>query len=126
MSYLRGKEAVILNITMRLHAAAGKLEKTTWNAGRLVEKRAKENITGQHGHQKHIISGRLRSSITAKRPIRLSQYKYSVPIGTDVFYGPYVEHRDATGGFLYPALKETKKQAIDYITRSLKGELGLL
>jgi len=126
MSYLAGKEAVILNITMRLHAAAGKLEKTTWNAGRLVEKRAKENITGQHGHQKHIISGRLRSSITAKRPIRLSQYKYSVPIGTDVFYGLWVEVKSPDGGFLRPALGETKKQAINYITRSLKGELGLL
>ena len=126
MSYLRGKEAVILNITMRIHSAAGRLEKIAWNAGRLVERRAKENISGKHGHKKHIISSRLMNSIDAKKPLRLSRYKYSVPIGTDVFYGPYVEHRDKTGGFLYPALTETKKQAIDYIKRELSGELGLL
>jgi hypothetical protein len=123
---LIGTEAVILNMTMRVKAAEGKLGKIAWNAGRLIERRAKENITGKHGHEKHIITGMLRSSIDAKKPLRLSQYRYAVPIGTDVHYAPYVEHRDKTGGYLRPALVEAKGQAIDYIRRSLRGELGLL
>jgi hypothetical protein len=123
---LIGMEAVILNMTARIYAASGRLEKIAWNAGRLIERRAKENITGKHGHGKHIITGRLRSSIDAKKPLKLSQYKYAVPIGTDVFYAPHVEHRDKTGGYLRPALQESKKQAIDYIKKELRGELGLL
>jgi len=123
---LIGMEAVILNMTMRVQAAAGKLEKIAWNAGRLVERRAKENISGKHGHKEHIITSRLRNSIDAKKPLRMSQYKYAVPIGSDVFYAPYVEHRDKTGGYLRPALEESKEQVVDYIKRELRGELGLL
>ena len=123
---LKGADVVIANMTLRVNAAAGKLDKIAWNAGRLIERKAKENITGKHGHEKHIITGNLRNSIDAKKPMRMSKYFYIVPIGSDVFYARYVEHRDKTGGYLHPALEETKEQVIDYIKRELRMELGLL
>ena len=123
---LLGVNKVLANMTLRVHTASGKIPKVLWNAGRLVERRAKENISGKHGHQRHVITGNLMKSIDTKRPYKTAPHTYSVPIGTDVHYAIHVEHRDKTGGFLFPALKEGKAQATDYIKRELRGELGLL
>lgn len=123
---LKGANQVIANITLKIYTAKGILPKVAMKAGRLIERRAKENITGKHGHDKHIITGNLRSSIDVKTPIKISEHAYSVPIGTNVHYAPHVEHRDKTGGYLHPALEETKEQVLKLMRSELSGGLNLL
>ena len=122
---LDGVAKVMGAINLKIMALSGDMERITMNAGRLIERRAKENITGQHGHNRHIITGNLRNSIDTKVHKR-GMSLYQAEIGTDVYYALPVELRDKTGGYLRPALKEAKPQAMNYIQRTVAGEVGLL
>jgi len=122
---LDGVAKTLANINLKIMVLSGDMERITMNAGRLIERRAKENISGQHGHDRHIITGNLRNSIDTKvhkRGINL----YQAEIGTDVRYALPVEVRSPDGGYLRPSLSETKPQVMNYISRTICGEIGLL
>jgi len=122
MSELKGLPRLLLNInTMLLSTTAG--AKITYQAATIVEKRAKENITGMHGHDKHIITGNLRRSIKAGIPTPIGPAAFSVPIGTDVVYAMAVEVKSPDGGFLRPALKESKKDVMAFVKKKVTGEV---
>ena len=79
----------------------------------IVQKRAKENISGMHGHVEHVLTGTLRRSFQVR--VGWKSFTEVVgAIGTDVPYAPYVEALP-DGGSLVPALNETGKDAYDYI-----------
>jgi len=122
---LRGMTKVLANMNLSVMAVSGDMERIAMNAGRLIERRAKENISGKNGHIKHIITGNLRNSIDT-RVRKMAPTLVQIEIGTNVHYAAAVEARDATGGYLRPALYESKKQALDYIQRTVAGEVGLL
>ena len=89
----------------------------------IVQRRAKENISGQHGHTRHVLTGNLRRNIKSK--VAWSGFaQIDGIIGTDVPYAPYVEALP-DGGFLYPALMEVGKAALDFfqmaMVASIKG-----
>ena len=118
--YFSGLNKVLANLHLAQLKILGEAPKIAENAGRIIEKRAKENITGLHGHDRHIITGNLRRSIdTRVRKMGVSLIR--VEIGTDVYYAAYVEARDKTGGFLHPALYESREDAMNYIRLHLSG-----
>jgi len=123
--HITGITKTLANINLKTMAITGDMERIAYKAGTLIEKRAKENISGKHGHIKHIISNTLRSSIDTKVR-KKTQTVVQIEVGTNVFYGIYVEARDKSGGFLRPALYETQYEALDYIRRTVMGELNLL
>ena len=81
-------------------------------ASAIVETRAKENISGQHGHTMHIKTGNLRRNIKSKAQWK-GNYEIEGFIGTDVPYAPWIESLP-DGGFLYPALMEVGRTALEY------------
>ena len=120
MAKLVGLTKLLFNINkIVLSSAYG--AKIVYRAGTIVEKRAKENITGKHGHDKHIITGNLRRSIKTGTPVQLAPGFFQVAIGTDVIYALPVEVRDKTGGYLRPALKESKKEVMKFVKKSVIG-----
>jgi len=123
MTKLKGFTKILGKLNALALIATGDAKRLTKNAGRIIEKRAKENLTGRHGHDKHIISGTLRASIDTGQPFSMGGGTYAVAIGTDVFYAPYVEARDKTGGFLRPALLEGATEARRYLATTIKGEI---
>jgi len=122
MSKLTGVTRLLFNINkMMVSGITG--AKITYQAGTIVEKRAKENITGKHGHDKHIITGNLRRSIKTGTPTQLAPGFFQVEIGTDVVYAKAVEVRDKTGGYLRPALKESKKDVMSFVKKKVRGDI---
>jgi len=81
-------------------------------ASAIVATRAKENISGQHGHVMHIKTGNLRRNIKSKAKWK-GNFEIEGFIGTDVPYAPHVESLP-DGGFLYPALMEVGREALAY------------
>lgn len=117
---LDGMTKVLTNLTLLNEKVTGGMKRVGEHAGRIIEKRAKENISGQHGHNKHIITGNLRSSIDTRvkeKGFALIQ----IEVGTDVRYAVYVETKSRDGGFLRPALFESKEKALLYIRLTLSG-----
>jgi len=92
-------------------------EKAMYRAATIVERRAHENISGMHGHKRHVKTGNLRRNIKSKSKWTGS-YDIDGIIGTDVPYAPYVEALP-DGGFLYPALREVGKEALEYFHNQL-------
>ena len=121
---LRGMTKVLANMNLSVMAVSGDMERIAMNAGRLIERRAKENISGKNSHHRHIVTGNLRNSIDTKVR-KKTQTVVQIEVGTNVTYAIFVEARDKTGGFLRPALFESKKQALDYIQRTVAGEILL-
>jgi len=89
----------------------------------MVQNRAKENISGENGHTRHIKTGNLRRNIKSKVGWA-STFELVGIIGTDVDYAPYIEALP-DGGFLYPALVEVGDQVVsmvrDDIGKVIKG-----
>lgn len=82
-----------------------------------VATRAKENISGQHGHTKHVVTGNLRRSIQTKVGW-VSSFEVVGVIGTDVPYAPDVEALP-DGGFLYPAILEVGEGVYKYVQEEI-------
>ena len=80
----------------------------------IVEKKAKEIITDKG----HVKTGNLRRNIKSKAGYK-GMFVIEGVIGTDVPYAPYIESLP-DGGFLYPALMSSGREALIY----LKGELA--
>jgi hypothetical protein len=92
-------------------------EKAMMQACMIVQRRAKENISGDHGHTRHVKTGNLRRNIKSKAGwTGLGQI--DGVIGTDVPYAPYVEALP-DGGYLFPALMEVGKDALDFFNRAI-------
>ena len=123
--HITGITKVLANINLKMMAITGDMERIALNGGRLIERRAKENISGKHGHIEHIISGTLMGSIDT-RVRKITQTLVQIEIFTKVHYAAAVEARDKSGGYFHPALPESKKQVLDYIQRTIAGEVGLL
>jgi len=124
MSELKGLPRLLLNInTMLLSTTAG--AKIAYQAATIVEKRAKQSLAGKltPAHPKHHITGNLMRSIKAGIPTPIGPAAFSVPIGTDVVYAMGVEVRDQTGGYLRPALKESKKDVMAFVKKKVTGEV---
>ena len=122
MSKITGLTKVLLNINkMIMSSAVG--AKIVKQAGTIVEKRAKENIAGKNGHDKHIITGNLMRSIKAGTPVQLAPGFFQIAIGTDVVYAMKVEVNDRTSGYLRPALKESKKEVMKFVKKKTTGNL---
>lgn len=83
----------------------------------IIQRRAKENISGEHGHTRHIKTGNLRRNIKFKSEWK-SFAEIDGVIGTDVPYAPYVEALP-DGGFLFPALMEVGKYALEFFNTAL-------
>jgi len=102
----------------------GEMDDIIKRAGLIIERRAKENISGKHGHYRHIITGNLRRSITTEVE-KLNMELYRVAVGTDVYYAAWVEAKDKSGGYLRPAFFESKDIALNYIAdeiaKSIRG-----
>jgi len=122
--HITGITKVLANINLKMMAITGDMERIALNGGRLIERRAKENISGKNSHHRHIVTGNLRNSIDTKVR-KKTQTVVQIEVGTNVTYAIFVEARDKTGGFLRPALFESKKQALDYIQRTVAGEILL-
>ena len=120
---LRGMTKVLANMNLSVMAVSGDMERIAMNAGRLIERRAKENISGENGHTRHIKTGNLRRNIKSKVGWA-STFELVGIIGTDVDYAPYIEALP-DGGFLYPALVEVGDQVVsmvrDDIGKVIKG-----
>jgi len=123
--HITGITKTLANINLKTMAITGDMERIAYKAGTLIERRAKENISGKNSHHRHIVTGNLRNSIDT-RVRKMAPTLVQIEIGTNVHYAAAVEARDATGGYLRPALYESKKQALDYIQRTVAGEVGLL
>jgi hypothetical protein len=102
----------LLNETVRRAALIGMKQATM-----IVQRRAKENISGEHGHTRHVKTGNLRRNIKTKAGWT-GTYTIDGVIGTDVPYAPYVESLP-DGGFLYPALMEVGTAAHEFFNRVL-------
>ena len=83
----------------------------------MVQNRAKENISGEHGHIRHIQTGNLRRNIKSKVGWT-STFELIGIIGTDVPYAPYIESLP-DGGFLYPALTEVGKEVVGIVRKDI-------
>jgi len=86
-------------------------------AALLVQRRAHENISGMHGHKRHVKTGNLRRNIKSKVGWS-GPYQIDGVIGTDVPYAPHVEALP-DGGYLYPALMETGREALKFFQEKL-------
>jgi len=89
------------------------LQKGLEKVGLIVERQAKINVSQSTGHPK-VQTGRLRSSITHN--VSLGE----VEIGTNVYYGKYLEHGTVNHppyAWLFPALEYSKPKIIE----ALKG-----
>jgi len=93
------------------------LYETIRKATMMVQTRAKENISGLHGHVKHIDTGNLRRNIKSKTEW-VNPRKVEGFIGTDVPYAPYVEALP-DGGYLIPALFEMEQAIKEMIETEL-------
>ena len=120
---LVGLNKVLANMNLMVGKLSGDFKRIAKKAGMIIEKRAKENIRGQHGHDRHWITGTLARSIKTGEPYYKGANIIEVPIGTDVFYAVSVEYRDRTGGFLRPALFESEKAAMMYMQATIAGEI---
>jgi hypothetical protein len=92
-------------------------------ASTIVQRRAKENISGMNGHTRHVLTGNLRRNIKVKSGF-VSTFGLEGVIGTDVPYAPYVESLP-DGGYLYPALKEVGLQALNFFHNALVAAIIL-
>ena len=119
---ITGLNSVIQNLNLKLMEVTGDIEQIAERGGRVIEKRVKENLTGDRGHQRHIITGNLRRSIDT-RAHKISTFIVEVAIGTDTHYAVYVEARDKTGGYLYPGFVESKQEALDLIGYIIAGKV---
>lgn len=90
------------------------LQKGLEKAGLIVERQAKINVSQSTGHPQ-VQTGRLRSSITHETD------SDSVTIGTNVYYGKWLEFGHADGSrhypWLFPAVELKKSEIIE----ALKG-----
>jgi len=105
------KLALLSNV-IRINAVKS-MKKATF----IVSNRAKENISGMHGHVRHIKTGNLRRNIKTKVGWT-GLYELEGLIGTDVPYAPHIEALP-DGGFLWPALMEVGKEALDYFNEQI-------
>jgi len=76
----------------------------------------------------HIITGRLKRSITSSQPKKLSEGRYVVDVGTNVNYAKEEEFREGTKdgtphAFLRPAINESKKDVVRLIVKNIVGAL---
>ena len=81
-------------------------------AGMIIERRAKQNISGQFGHVRHVKTGNLMSSI--KTDTKLVGTLINTWIGTDVYYAYHVEKLPDCG-YLFPAFEETQAEVMKYL-----------
>ncbi|MFA5037988.1 MAG: HK97 gp10 family phage protein [Candidatus Izemoplasmatales bacterium] len=89
------------------------LQKGLEKAGLIVERQAKINVSQSTGHPK-VQTGRLRASITH------NVNPGEVEIGTNVYYGKYLEHGTVNHppyAWLFPAVELKKPEIIE----ALKG-----
>jgi len=89
------------------------LQKGLEKVGLIVERQAKINVSQSTGHPK-VQTGRLRSSITH------NVSPNEVEIGTNVYYGKYLEHGTSKMppyAWLFPAVEYSKSQIVE----ALKG-----
>jgi len=93
-------------------------QEVMFKAGTIVQARAQENIDGQHGHDRHRVTGNLFRNIKTKAGWASLNELVAV-VGTDVGYAPYVEAL-ADGGYLYPALLETASRVLLYLKNELR------
>lgn len=119
---MTGIQTVLNKLNLKLMEIENAAPKLAERAGRVIEKRAKENLTGKNNHQRHIITGNLRRSIDT-RVTKTGPFTVTISIGTDMHYAIYVELRDRTGGFLYPALYESKDEAITTLALLIAGKI---
>ena len=106
-SYRKERQAEILN----------SLQKGLEKAGQIVERQARINVSQSSGHPQ-VQTGRLRSSITHETDSN------SVTIGTNVYYGKYLEHGTAHNPpypWLFPAVESEKSKIIE----ALKGNFTI-
>jgi HK97 gp10 family phage protein len=106
-SYRKERESEILN----------GLQKSLEKVGAIVERQAKINVSQSTGHPQ-VQTGRLRSSITHEAE------QDSVSIGTNVYYGKYLEFgtsRMPPYPWLFPAVESSKPQIIE----TLKGKFTI-
>lgn len=116
---IEGIEPTMVKLKMLEPEVRKAIDQGMGRACSIIEARAKENISGMHGHTRHVRTGTLRRSIQS-RVGWASMYEIVGAIGTDVPYAPYVEALP-DGGFLYPALIEVGTKALSY----LKDQMAL-
>ena len=110
-SYRKEREAEILN----------GLQKGLEKVGLIVERQAKINVSKSSGHPQ-VVTGRLRSSITH------NVSPGEVEIGTNVYYGTYLEHGTANHPpypFLFPAVESNRQKIIDILKNSGAGRVSI-
>lgn len=72
----------------------------------------------------HVITGRLKRSITSSQPKKISNGRWAVDIGTNVNYAKEEEFRPGTKdgtphAFLRPAINESKRDVIRLIVKNI-------
>jgi len=114
---IEGVSKTVMKFKLLNEAVRGMALDGMKRSGNIIEARAKENISGMHGHGRHVKTGNLRRSIQTKAGWKGFAEVVAV-IGTDVPYAPHIEALP-DGGFLYPALMEVGKQALGYFKAQL-------
>jgi len=124
LTEIQGVSQTVLKIKLLSEVIRSDVMKEMKKAAILVQNRAKENLAGQHGHNRHWITGNLARGIKSEVGWE-SLYELVGVIGTDVEYAPFVESLP-DGGFLYPALQEVKGEAFvmvrEGINKTIKGK----
>jgi len=94
------------------------LQKSLSKVGALVEREAKINVSKSTGHPQ-VQTGRLRASITHESE------QDSVTIGTNVYYGRYLELgtvHHSPYPWLYPAVESNRGKIIDILKGNVTFE----
>lgn len=119
---ISGMEKLFLRLKLLDETVSGAVKIAMYQSATIVQKRAQENISGMHGHTRHVKTGNLMRSIQSQAGWTNNAKTEIVGIiGTDVPYAPYVEALP-DGGFLYPALMEVGREAMAYF----KAQLALV
>lgn len=85
-------------------------------AGQVVAQRAQEKV--------HVVTGRLKRSITRGNPFSISSHKFGIKIGTNVEYAETEEKREGTKdgtphAFLAPAREESRSIVRTLIVKNI-------
>jgi len=98
------------------------LQKGLEKVGLLVERQAKINVSQSGSKHPQVVTGRLRSSITH------NVSPGEVEIGTNVYYGTYLEHGTVNHPpypFLFPAVESNRQKIIDILKNSGAGRVSI-
>lgn len=85
-------------------------------AGQVVAQRAQDKA--------HVVTGRLKRSITRGNPFAISSHKFGIKVGTNVEYAETEEKREGTKdgtphAFLGPALEESRQVVRTLILKNI-------